>query len=88
MGLNRQFIDSFGFAWQVWEIDRAADDGRARAGKWLYFFSRGTTRVATDFPDDWMDRSWIALEDLCSRARVLGADMGAASRIPASAHAR
>lgn len=79
MGESRKFIDSVGLAWQVWEISRAGDERAAGAGRWLYFFSRGMTRVATEYPRDWRDLSWLALEDLCAHARVLGADRGAAA---------
>jgi hypothetical protein len=88
MGERRQFIDSSGFAWQVWEIIRSADDHPERAGHWLYFFSRGTTRVTSEFPATWGDLSWDALEDLCARSRVLGADRGAVLRFPALSAAR
>lgn len=76
--MHRQFVDSFGFAWQVWEIDNSAATGDAvpaRPGhRWLYFFSRGTTRRVHSYPSDWESASWVDLEDLCVRAEELGAE--------------
>jgi len=78
MGVSRKFVDSFGFAWQVWEIvPEAAATGRVAVDAtpgWLYFFSRGTTRRLRSYPVDWYSQNWVDLEDLCSRAEVLGAE--------------
>jgi hypothetical protein len=76
-------VDSFGFSWQVCElsrVDAASRDavaGRDEARGRLYFFCRGTTRVLDNYPGDWQRASWTELEDLCARAAVLGADLGA-----------
>jgi hypothetical protein len=77
--MHRHFVDSFGFFWQVWEIDNAAAAGRVvpqsgPEGPWLYFFSRGTTRRTRAYPKAWDSRSWVDLEDLCGQAEVLGAE--------------
>jgi hypothetical protein len=76
--MHRQFVDSLGFSWQVWEIDNtAASDAVVpahRQGTWLYFFSRGTTRRTRAYPPDWDTRSWVDLEGLCGEAEVLGAE--------------
>ena len=75
MGVSRQFVDSFGFGWQALEISR--DSGAsAPADSWLYFLSRGTTRRLRSYPFDWAAMSWPDLEDLCSRAEVVGTDAG------------
>jgi hypothetical protein len=82
MTASRQFIDSFGFAWQVWEVPRLGGEARPqRSGSpgSLYFFCRGTTRVLTDYPALWEEDSWSELEELCARADVLGADQAVAS---------
>ena len=77
MGASRQFVDSFGFSWEALEITRAAAtiDG-PMMDSWLYFLSRGTTRRLRSFPDDWMGMAWTGLEDLCTRAEVVGTDAG------------
>jgi hypothetical protein len=76
--MHRQFVDSLGYAWQVWEIDTswAADHVvlQPRAQGWLYFLSRGTTRRIDSYPGDWASGSWVDLEDLCLRAEELGAE--------------
>ena len=77
MGANRQFVDSFGFAWQALEIAREpARAEAAPADSWLYFLSRGTTRRLRAYPGDWATSSWTELEDLCTRAEVVGTDAG------------
>lgn len=74
MGASRQFVDSFGFSWQVLEI---VPDAPARAAdNWLYFLSRGTTRRLRSYPGEWAGMSWSDLEDLCTRAEVVGTDAG------------
>lgn len=73
--MHRQFVDSFGFSWQVWEIDAAGNAAvSGNAGGWLYFFSRGTTRRLGTFPPDWEARSWLELEEMCMRAEIVGAE--------------
>lgn len=73
--MHRQFVDSFGFSWQVWEIDAAGYAARGgHAAGWLYFFSRGTTRRLASFPADWDSRSWLDLEEMCMRAEIVGAE--------------
>jgi hypothetical protein len=77
--MHRHFVDSFGFFWQVWEIDNAVAAGRVGPhhdpeGPWLYFFSRGTTRRTRAYPKEWDSSSWVVLEDLCGQAEVLGAE--------------
>ena len=80
MGAGQQFIDSFGFSWQVCEIGRQSrpaspeQSGRAGAVGALYFFCRGATRVLTQYPREWRGLSWAELEDLCASAAVLGTD--------------
>lgn len=81
MGTTRQFIDSGGFAWQVWEVDRRASfsEEPARASslsrdRCLYFFCRGTTRVLREAPVAWDQLTWSDLEDLCMSAELLGFD--------------
>ena len=78
MGASRQFVDSFGFSWEAVEITReiprvdlpSPDDG------WLYFLSRGTTRRLRGYPNEWRSLEWADLEDLCTRAEVVGTDAG------------
>jgi hypothetical protein len=79
MGASRQFVDSFGFSWQALEIVREVDraDAPPAPDGWLYFLSRGTTRRLRTYPRDWAAMSWIDLEDLCTRAEVVGTDAGA-----------
>ena len=77
MAVNRQFVDSFGFSWQAVEItrDTATVEGPT-SDSWLYFLSRGTTRRLRAFPVDWFAMTWTDLEDLCTRAEVVGTDAG------------
>jgi hypothetical protein len=78
MGASRQFVDSFGFAWQALEIAREPSRAEAAtADNWLYFLSRGTTRRLRAYPANWATSSWTELEDLCTRAEVVGTDAGA-----------
>ena len=83
MSASRPFIDSFGFSWQACELrpedapPRDAGRGGSEARGRLYFFCRGTTRVLEHYPGDWQRASWTELEDLCARAALLGADLGA-----------
>ena len=77
MGASRQFVDSFGFSWQAVEITReGATVEEPTSDNWLYFLSRGTTRRLRSFPDEWFAMSWTSLEDLCTRAEVVGTDAG------------
>ena len=77
MGAGRQFVDSLGFSWQAVEITRqAATVEGLTTDSWLYFLSRGTTRRLRSFPDDWFAMNWTGLEDLCTRAEVVGTDAG------------
>jgi hypothetical protein len=77
MGASRQFVDSFGFSWQALEITRDVQPERAVApDNWLYFLSRGTTRRLRTYPAEWAVMSWADLEDLCTRAEVVGTDSG------------
>jgi hypothetical protein len=77
VGDTRRFTDSFGFQWQVVEIEGdatvAVDRGAARRG-WLYFFSRGATRVLRDYPVGWRELAWSELEQLCAQGVVVGSD--------------
>ena len=75
MGASRQFLDSFGFSWQVLEI---APESRVPATEqgWLYFLSRGTTRRLRAYPADWTASGWSELEELCASAEVVGTDAG------------
>ena len=77
MAASRQFVDSFGFSWQAVEIvrDTASTEGPI-SDSWLYFLSRGTTRRARSYPRDWATLNWTDLEDLCTRAEVVGTDAG------------
>ena len=79
MSASRQFLDSFGFSWQALEIARevTALSAPKAADSWLYFLSRGTTRRLRSYPRDWASMGWSDLEDLCSRAEVVGTDAGA-----------
>ena len=78
MGVSRQFVDSFGFSWQALEIRRefASTSGPPTSDNWLYFLSRGTTRRLQAYPPHWVTLNWPDLEDLCSRAEVVGTDAG------------
>jgi hypothetical protein len=77
MGASRQFVDSFGFSWQALEIVREIERADAPSTDgWLYFLSRGTTRRLRAYPRDWASLSWTDLEDLCTRAEVVGTDAG------------
>jgi hypothetical protein len=90
---SRRFIDGYGFSWQAWELasfdGRAPEASRADAAPphgWLYFFSRGTTLVLTEYPADWTAMSWGELDTLRCRARVLGSDAGVRVPVPARGH--
>ena len=77
MSDTRLFTDSFGFHWQVIEIEPEANVAVDRGGGlrgWLYFFSRGATRVLRDYPAQWRDLTWSELEDLCARGVERGSD--------------
>jgi hypothetical protein len=77
MTASRQFVDSFGFSWQAVEIVReTASSDTPISDSWLYFLSRGTTRRARSYPRDWAMLNWTDLEDLCTRAEVVGTDAG------------
>jgi hypothetical protein len=77
MAASRQFVDSFGFSWQAVEIVReSASIDSPISDNWLYFLSRGTTRRARSYPRDWATLNWTDLEDLCTRAEVVGTDAG------------
>ena len=76
MGVSRNFIDSFGFSWQALEISDSPSPELEDASRWLYFLSRGTTRRLRSFPGEWSGMSWTDLEDLCTRAEVVGTDAG------------
>jgi hypothetical protein len=71
---RRRFVDSDGYSWQVYEIDRADaapitdDAGRTLKSGSLYFFSRDTTRVLSPYPSDWVEASWRELDHLCRMA--------------------
>jgi hypothetical protein len=78
MGASRHFVDSFGFSWEAVEIAREVSraDLPIPGDRWLYFLSRGTTRRLRAYPRDWTSLEWTDLEDLCTRAEVLGTDAG------------
>ena len=77
MGVSRSFVDSFGFSWQALEITRdSTSSGPQESDSWLYFLSRGTTRRLRSYPSEWSGMSWTDLEDLCTRAEVVGTDAG------------
>lgn len=88
MQRSRRFIDSTGFAWQVWEIapGGSVPADRAAARAWLYFFSPGTTLVLRSFPDEWEGLSWEALDALRRTADVLGSDSSVRLGAGASRH--
>ena len=73
MSSSCRFIDSFGFEWQAHEV-AVAKAVRQQAQKVLYFFSRGATRVLSEFPSDWALLSWAELEDLCAQGRAVHRD--------------
>lgn len=73
MSLSCRFIDSFGFEWQAHEV-AAPKQARQRQTNALYFFSRGATRVLSDYPKDWPQLSWAELEDLCALGRSVHRD--------------
>jgi hypothetical protein len=77
MRASRQFVDSFGFSWEAVEIvrDTATVEG-PKSDSWLYFLSRGTTRRLRSYPHEWSALNWTDLEDLCTRAEVVGTDAG------------
>lgn len=77
MGASRRFVDSFGFSWQVFEIARdQVSNAHSTATNWLYFLSRGATRRLRAYPSEWAAMGWDGLEDLCTRAEVVGTDAG------------
>jgi hypothetical protein len=76
MSASRNFIDSFGFSWQALEINDSPSPDPKGTYSWLYFLSRGTTRRLRSFPFEWSTMSWTDLEDLCTRAEVVGTDAG------------
>lgn len=78
MGASRHFVDSFGFSWEAVEITReiAIVDAPRPSDGWLYFLSRGTTRRLRAYPAEWQSFEWTDLEDLCTRAEVVGTDAG------------
>ena len=78
MGASRQFVDSFGFSWQALEVssDVVVANAQVTTDNWLYFLSRGTTRRLRSYPGDWPSMEWSDLEELCSRAEVVGTDAG------------
>lgn len=81
----RRFIDSTGFSWQIWEIAQAHREtfaDRASPPSWLYFFSRGTTLVLRDYPEEWESLTWSEIETLRQNAEVLGSDTEV--RVPAA----
>jgi hypothetical protein len=65
-----KFIDSEGFAWQVYEVSRADQVASVEdtSSGWLYFFSRDITRVLSSYPVDWFELDWPDLEALCRSA--------------------
>ena len=69
-----RFIDSFGFEWQAYEVATARPMSRQQEKRVLYFFSRGATRVLSDYPSDWPQLSWVDLEDLCAQGRTVHRD--------------
>ncbi len=80
MQQTRRFLDSFGFHWQVVEIedpsaetDPASESENTPRG-WLYFIARGWTRVIRDYPAEWGRLGWAELEDLCASAAPVGGD--------------
>ena len=68
MSVSRKFLDSEGVTWQVYELEPLASRDAVREAGWLYFFSRGVTRVLSAYPDDWRQMDWPGLERLCVRA--------------------
>lgn len=73
MSSSCRFIDSFGFEWQAHEV-AATKSATQREKHVLYFFSRSATRVLSEYPADWAQRTWVDLEDLCARARAVHRD--------------
>ncbi len=68
-----RFIDSFGFEWQAHEVAVPKPAPR-HEGKVVYFFSRGETRVLSEYPRDWEQLQWADLEDLCAQGRSVRRD--------------
>ena len=68
MALSRKFVDSEGVNWQVYELSNDATAAELDVQRWLYFFSRSTTRSLTAYPDDWALMDWQGLERLCRHA--------------------
>lgn len=69
-----RFIDSFGFEWQAYEVATVRPMSQPPERKVLYFFSRGATRVLSEYPPDWPQLSWADLEDLCAQGRMMHRD--------------
>ena len=68
MAVTRKFVDSEGVHWQVYELSNDGPAATAATDRWLYFFSRDTTRSLTSYPDDWAVMDWRGLEGLCRHA--------------------
>ena len=68
----RQFSDSTGVEWQVFEVRRASgNDGAVTPGRergWLAFFSAVDRRRLAPFPPDWESVEDERLADLCATA--------------------
>jgi hypothetical protein len=77
----REFIDSEGTQWQVWEVnpllhDRAVRSGKARAflkvpDSWLCFQSGTDRRRLTPVPAEWEICDIRQLEVLCNEAEAV-----------------
>ena len=74
----REFTDSEGNEWRVWDVNPLIHDRRTQSGKrpgfirvpesWLCFQSGDDRRRLTPVPAGWIDMDDAQLESLCDRA--------------------
>jgi hypothetical protein len=70
---SREFVDSVGRAWRVWNTVPSARSALAAgyAEGWLTFESAKALRRLTPIPDGWEEMSVAELERLCARATTV-----------------
>ena len=79
----RDFTDSEGHEWRVWEVNPLIHDRRLQAGKkrrflrvppsWLCFESGSDRRRLTPVPSDWQTCEATRLEYLCNQVESVPA---------------
>jgi hypothetical protein len=79
----REFTDTEGTRWRVWEVNPTIHDRPLRSGKargflkvpdaWLCFQSGGDRRRLTPVPRDWDSCDPEMLENFCSQAEAVRA---------------